>query len=379
LAALNIAAPTSLGWATTLSQGLPNVPVPALGNGVIPVPGNYAVTTTDDSYTRGYILNWNFTVERQLPGKFAGQVGYVANRSVHTAGVLDLNAGQVPGADRAGQPLFAKFGRTAATSLVDSVSFSTYHSLQAQLNRRFSGGFQVGTAYTWSKVIGLCCEEENNGGPRIKALNYLGLNRSLLNSDRTHNLQFTALVELPFGRGKRWDSKNAVVSGIVSGWQLNTLTSIMSGTPFSVTSGSGSLRMPNNDQRADQVKGEVKKLGGIGVGSPYFDYTAFARVTDARFGTAGFNNLRGPGAFNSDLSLFRRFAVSEKLNLEFRAEAFNWTNTPKFNNPSSNIDNLQVNTADGSFRTGVFEVTGTNSYGRDVAERIIRLGLRIAF
>jgi hypothetical protein len=71
--------------------------------------------------------------------------------------------------------------------------------------------------------------------------------------------------------------------------------------------------------------------------------------------------------------------VSEKLNLEFRAEAFNWTNTPKFNNPSSNIDNLQVNTADGSFRTGVFEVTGTNAYGRDVAERIIRLGLRLAF
>ncbi len=378
LAALNIAAPASLGYATTLRQGLPNVPVPSLDNGVIPVPGNYAVTTTSDKFTRGYILTWNATVERQLPGNFTGQVGYVANRAVHTPGVLDLNAGQVPGLDRAGQPFFARFGRTAGTSLVDSVSYSTYHSLQTQLNRRFSNGIQLGAAYTWSKVIGLCCEEENNGGPRIKALNYLSLNRTVLNSDRTHNFQLNAIFELPFGRGRHWDTNNKAVSAVVSGWQLNTLTSIFSGTPFSVTSDGGSLRMPNNDQRADQVKPDVKKLGGIGPGQPYFDWTAFARVTEARFGTAGFNSLRGPGAFNSDIGLFRRFAITERVNLEFRAEAFNWTNTPKFNNPSGGINSLQLN-PDGTFRTGVFEITGTNSYGRDVAERIMRFGLRLAF
>jgi len=379
LAALNIPAPTALGYATTLTQGLPLVPVPDLGNGVIPVPFNYAVTTTDESFKRGYILNWNFTVERQLPGRFAGQVGYVANRAVHTSAVLDLNAGQIPGADRAGQPFFQRYGRTAATNLVDALSFSTYHSLQTQLNRRFSGGLQIAAAYTWSKVIGLCCEEENNGGPRIKALNFMHLNRSVLNSDRTHNFQFTAIVELPFGRGRRWNVDNRFVGSIVSGWQLNTLTSLVSGTPFSVTSDGGSLRMPNNDQRADQVKPEVRKLDGIGPGQPYFDWTAFARVTEARFGTAGFNSLRGPGAFSSDLGLFRRFALKEdRVSLEFRAEAFNWTNTPKFNNPSGGINNLQL-TPSGDFRTGVFEITGTNSYGRDVAERMFRLGLRLAF
>jgi hypothetical protein len=297
---------------------------------------------------------------------------------VHTPGVLDLNAGQVPGHDRAGQPFFQKFGRQASTNLVDSVGFSTYHSLQSQLNRRFSGGFQLGISYTWSKVIGLCCEEENNGGPRIKALNYLNLNRTVLNSDRPHNFQFTAVYELPFGRNRRWNANNRFVRALISGWQINTLTSIFSGSPFSVTSDSGSLRMPGNDQRADQVKSEVKKLGGIGPGQPYYDWTAFARVTEARFGTAGFNSLRGPGAFNSDLGLFRRFAATEKASLEFRAEVFNGTNTPKFNNPSGGIDSLQLN-SDGSFRTGVFEVTGTNPYGRDVAERIIRLGLRLSF
>jgi len=191
-------------------------------------------------------------------------------------------------------------------------------------------------------------------------------------------LQITALFELPFGRGKRWDPSNSVVRSVVSGWQINTLTGYLSGSPFSVTGDAGALRMPGNDQRADQVKPEVQKLGGIGVGKPYYDYTAFANVTQPRFGNAGFNLLRGPGAFNSDLGLFRRFAFTERVHLEFRAEAFNWTNTAKFNNPSGGINSLQLN-PDGTFRTGVFEITGTNAYGRDVAERIFRLGLRLAF
>ena len=378
LAALNIAAPNSLAWATTFTQGLPPVPVPSFGDGVIPVPTNYAVTTTDDSFARGYILNWNATIERELPGGFAGQVGYVGNRSIRISGVLDLNAGQTPGLDRAGQPFFQKFGRTASTSLVDAISYATYHSLQTQLNRRFSKGLQLGVAYTWSKVIGFCCNEDNNGRPRVQALSYLDLNRTVLNSDRTHNLQINAIFELPFGRGRRWDSGNRVVGALVSGWQINTLTSLFSGSPFSVTDDGTSLRAPGNDQRADQVKPVVEKLGGIGAGNPYFDWTAFARVTQPRFGTAGFNSLRGPGAFNSDLGLFRRFTMTERVNLEFRAEAFNWTNTPKFNNPSGGINNLQVN-GDGTFRTGVFEVTGTNAYGRDLAERILRFGLRLSF
>lgn len=374
----NLSAPNSLGWATTFDQGLPQLTPPDTGNGVISVPPTYALNSTGDGFRRGYILSWNATLQRELPRGFVGQAGYVANRSVRISGVVDLNAGQVPGLDRAGQPFFPKFGRTAATNLVDAWSYSTYHSLQTQLNRRFSNGIQVNTSYTWSKVIGFCCNDDNNGRPRVQAISYLNLNRTVLNFDRTHNLQINAVLELPFGRGKRFDTGNGIANAIVGGWQLNTLISALSGTPFSVTSDGGSLRMPGNDQRADQISPVVKKLGRIGPGQPYYDWTAFARVTDARFGTAGFNSLRGPGAFNADLGLFRRFAIHERANLEFRAEAFNFTNTPKFANPSGGINNLQLN-PDGSFRGGVFEVTGTNSLGRDVAERILRLGLRLSF
>jgi hypothetical protein len=373
-------APPALQWATTLTQGLPAIPAPVAGSdGRIPIPANYALNTTDDEYKRGYMLNWNFTIQRELPADFNLQLGYVASRAIHVSGVLDLNAGQVPGADRQGQPYFVRFGRRVNTNLIDALGHTRYDSLQAQLSRRFSNGFQANVAYTFSKTIGICCNSDNAGEPRINALAFFHLNRAVMPWDRTHNLQLTAAWELPFGKGRPLDAGNGLVNALIGGWQLNTLTSFMTGTPFSVTSDGGSLRMPNNDQRADQVKAEVRKLGGIGRGQPYYDWTAFARVTEPRFGTAGFNSLRGPEFFNSDLGLFRTFRITERSNLQFRAEAFNWTNTPKFNNPSGGINNLQLN-PDGGFRTGVFEITGTNSGGREPnGDRILRLGLRLSF
>ncbi|MCL4782521.1 MAG: carboxypeptidase regulatory-like domain-containing protein [Bryobacterales bacterium] len=378
LAAFNLA-PPSLGWATTLSQGLPILPNPEVGqNGHIAIPTNYAVNTTTDEFRRSYIFNYNFTVQRELGAGFTAQAGYVASRAVRVSGRLNMNAGQVIGADRSGQPLYAKFGRAVETAIVGRVGDNNYHSLQSSLTRRFSNGFQMTAAYTWSKVIGYCCNEDNNGGPLVPALAYYNLNRVPMNYDRTHNFQLTAAYQLPFGKGRRW-ANSGLAAAFAGGWQLNTLTSFMSGTPLRVTSDGGSLRLPGSTQRADQVKEHVAVLGGIGRGHPYFDPFAFERVTEPRFGTAGFNSLRGPKFFNTDLGLFREFDFGERWNLQFRAEAFNWTNTPKFNNPSAGINNRIVNSA-GQFTGGVFEVTGTNSGGREPnGDRIFRLGLRLSF
>jgi len=204
------------------------------------------------------------------------------------------------------------------------------------------------------------------------------LNYVPLNFDRTHNVQFTAAYELPFGKNKRFSGSKAF-NAVAGGWQINTLTSFMTGTPVRVTSDGGSLRLPGSTQRADQVKPTVQKLGGIGRGTPYFDPFAFERVLEPRFGNAGFNSLRGPSFFNTDLGVFRSFAVKEKMNLQFRAELFNWTNTPKFANPSSGINGRVLNAA-GQFTGGVFEVTGTNAGGREPnGDRILRLGLRLTF
>lgn len=226
--------------------------------------------------------------------------------------------------------------------------------------------------------MGVCCNDNSDGGPAIQALQFYKLNRALTSFDRTHNVQLTAIFELPFGRGKKFLS-SGVGSAIAGGWQFNTVTSWYTGTPFTVGSDGASLNLPGSSQQADLVKPNVQKLGGIGKGQAYYDWSAFAPVTQARFGTAGFNILRGPASFNSDLGLFRKFKFTERVSMELRAEAFNFTNTPKFNNPSNNISNLKLN-KDGSYQSGVFEITSTAGVGREgIDERMLRLGLRISF
>ena len=135
-----------------------------------------------------------------------------------------------------------------------------------------------------------------------------------------------------------------------------------------------SLNAPESTQRADQVKPSVKILGGVGRGQPYFDPLAFAPVDEPRFGTVGFNTLRGPGVANWDFGLFRSFDVSERWNIQFRMEAFNFTNTPHFGNPGANVSNMVLNT-NGTVKDlgGFSDITSA----RD--ERQFRLGLRIGF
>ena len=115
--------------------------------------------------------------------------------------------------------------------------------------------------------------------------------------------------------------------------------------------------------------------------NPYFDPTAFRPVTEARFGTAGFNTLRGPGYANVDMSVFRTVHLRGTMDLQFRLEIFNLTNTPHFPNPSgTNVSNVVYN-ADGSIRSlnGFGSITGTNNVGREYDERYMRIGARLSF
>ena len=129
--------------------------------------------------------------------------------------------------------------------------------------------------------------------------------------------------------------------------------------------------MPNNRQTPDQIKPTVKKLGKVGDDGTFFDTSAFARVTAVRFGTVGRNTMRGPGVVNMDSSLFRTFKLTEKFNLQFRAEAFNLSNTPAFANPNGNVNSSNfgkiLSTRSGTSRTAL---------GRS---REFRFGLRLGF
>jgi hypothetical protein len=370
---LTVQAPNSFAWAGRTADGVPPIADADLGNGIIPIPGQVTAFTLPDDFNRGYIRSFNVAVQKELKWGFVGEAAYVGTRQIDQFGYRELNWSPI-GGGQAGRQLNRQFGRTASTLLVTNIGDTKYDALQARLDRRFRNGFQVGVGYTLSKSTGIAGAPDSDNTARIQIPEFYYLNEALSPFDRTHNLQITNLTELPFGRGRRWLNGGGVLAAIVGGWQVNNILSFTSGTPFDVTASGTSLNAPGSAQRADQVKSDVKVLGGIGRNNPYFDPLAFAPVTEARFGTAPWGAVRGPGYANWDLGIFRQLDLPRHMNVQIRFEAFNALNTAHFNNPGGNVSNLQLN-SDGSIRSlgGYTEVTG--AYG----ERQMRVGLRLGW
>lgn len=363
--------PNTFSFAGYLANGITLPVLPDISSGSIPLPASVTTITMEENFRRGYVQSYNFTIQRQLGRGYVTQVGYVGSRSIRLTNRRDLNA-SFPGGAAAGRPYFASFGRNVATTLHEPAYTSSYDSLQAQVDRRFTNGFSLGVAYTFSKAIGF--GENNDSGLFFNTPEVLHRNRSLLGFDRPHNLRISSVYELPFGRNKSM-LKSGLLSKLAGGWQINGIFSAYSGSPFTVSTSGASLNAPGNSQVADLVATEVKTIGGTGPGQSWFDPNAFAPVTTARFGTAGLNILRGPGFVNLDMGVFRNFAIREKFNLQFRAEAFNATNTPHFNNPGASASSL-VRNADGSIRSlgGFTEITSAQA-----DERQFRFALRLSF
>ena len=370
---LVVQAPNSFAPAGRVADGVPPIPDPDLGNGIIPIPSNVTAFTLPDKFNRGYIKSWNVAIQKELTWGFVGEAAYVATRQIDQLGFLDLNWSPI-GGGQAERQLNRAFGRTAQTRLVAPIGDSKYDALQARLDRRFANGFQIGVSYTLSKSTGIAGAPDSDNTPRIMIPDYYYLNTALSPFDRTHNLQITNLTELPFGPGRRWLNGQGILAAIAGGWQVNNLLSFTSGIPFDITASGTSLNAPESTQVADQVKSKVDILGGIGTGNAYFDPLAFKPVTEARFGTAPWSAVRGPGYANWDFGLFREVTLPRKKTLQIRVEAFNLLNTAHFNNPGGNVSNLQLN-PDGTVRNlnGFAEVT--SAYG----ERQVRLGMRLGW
>jgi hypothetical protein len=119
---------------------------------------------------------------------------------------------------------------------------------------------------------------------------------------------------------------------------------------------------------------------GTGPGQSWFDPLAFQEVTAPRFGNAGFNSLRGPHLYNLDFGLFRDFAITERVHVQFRAEAFNFTNTPHFALPGNNVSDMVLNNGRVADLGGFSEITSVTNLAREgIDERQFRFGLRLAF
>ncbi len=267
--------------------------------------------------------------------------------------------------------MFQKFGRSVATNILQPWTSSMYHSFQSSLDRRFSAGLMLKAVYTWAHSI------DNNTTDYSQYFGlpeYFDRARAASGFDRRHNFRTAAVYELPWGAGKKW-MKDGAMAYILGGWQINSIFSAYTGNPFTVSASSSSLNAPGSNQVADQVLGEVKKLGNIGANVPFFDPNAFRPVTAVRFGNSGINTLYGPGAINVDFGIFRAFRIAEGKELQFRAESFNFLNTPHFNNPSASASDMTLN-ADGSIKS-VNNFMNITSAQAD--QRTFRFGLRFSF
>lgn len=311
---------------------------PDISKGRIPLPPavEMGYPVANKVLNRGYIQSWNFIIQRELPGQVVLSVGYVGSALVNGFAFLDINASQIPGSGHNGRPLYPRFRRTARTLEFDGRTHSIYHSLQVTVDRRVGRGLFLKGAYTYSAAIDMA----NYGDWTTFMWNAASVfyrNRARAAHDIPHNFQFGFVYELPLGPDGKW-ATTGLASKLLGGWQVNGLFAAYQGRPFTLTASGASLNMPGNSQTPDQIKPKVKKLGHVGDDGPWFDTTAFARVTEVRFGNVGRNTMRGPGVVNLDLSLFRSFRLQENLKLEFRAEAFNVSNTPHFGTPTASVD-----------------------------------------
>jgi hypothetical protein len=367
----NYVAPNSYAFVGQTEDGIPPIPIPTLGNGIIDVPGGVSAKALESKFRRGYVESFNLTLQRDLRGGFAAQAAYVGTRGIRQEVSQELNWAPV-GTGNAGRILNQQFGRTASTLLQAPFGTANYNSLQTHLTRRFAEGLHAQVSYTFSKAIALADEADSTLAFAIPSA--FRRDRSVTGYDRTHNLQAAFIAEFPFGPNKRW-AHSGVPRRVLGGWQVNGAFSAYSGNPFTVTASGTSLNAPTETQTADQVLPRVTVLGGTGPGQSYFDPAAFAPVTAVRYGASGLNILRGPGVANFDMGLFRQFSVTEKVKLQFRAEAFNATNTPHFNNPGTNVSNAARN-PDGSINklNGYTEITSAQT-----DQRQLRLGLRLSF
>jgi hypothetical protein len=213
----------------------------------------------------------------------------------------------------------------------------SYNAMLVKLEKRFSRGLTFLSAYTWSHTIDNSDEIGNNDGTGVlKPWDRRG-NRANSLTDARHNYVVSATYELPFGKGKRWMGTPGRAAGLaLGGWQLSGIFSRTSGLPFTPTT-SGGITNAGGADRPNRLRDGSLPAGQRSI-DRWFDVSAFQVQPAFTYGNSGRNILTGPTLTNIDFSLAKSFAVTERLRLQFRAEAFNSTNTPFFGLPAANIN-----------------------------------------
>lgn len=330
------------------------------------------------------VYNWSFGVQQDIGFGTALDVAYVGNVGRHLLQRRSLNALDYGTRFRpssidstTGSPLPDNFLRPnpgyADILYAEFASTSNYHSLQTSVNKRFSRSLTFGTAWTWSKSLGLVNANNDAINP---FLNYRTRNYGKLSNDRTHNFVLNYVYEFP-AVSQTWN--NAFSRVALDGWEISGITSLISGSPLGIGyelvqaadltggGGAGVDSRVNLTGNANLPKGERTELR-------HFRTEVVKPPTRAEFGigNAPKDIIRGPGINNFDISLFKNFKLgeSEGRRLQFRFETYNSFNHTQFN---------AVNT------TGRFDAAGNQvnarfgQYTGSADARRLVLGLKLYF
>lgn len=332
-------------------------------NGIIPVAGSLLNSTFDvipPGLHEGTLHSWNVAFQRQLPFGLAADIAYVGARGVDLVMDVDLNASLVYGSGNNGRPQFAPFNRTGVSRERSNLGKSQYNGLQIKVDRRFTNGLLITNSYTLGRSKDLAQENGTIGTPIDFNLSW---GRS--DTDRLHNYVLSTVYELPWGPNKTW-LKDSTLGKVIGGWQVSGLLEAQSGQALTI-GGNGALLNTPGSSAFVNLTGQNMVLGGRGPGLLYFDPTVYSLPAAGVQGNMQrHTGPDGPGYWQLDMSLFKRFAVGGPRYAEIHVDAYNVTNAVRWANPNTTFSTATGNTFG--------QITATNG-----SQRSLRFGLRFTF
>jgi hypothetical protein len=307
---------------------------------------NIAFAATDMGRRNPYSQQWNFTVQREMPAELLLELGYVgatAHKLRHTYNINTPPPG--PGAVNNRRPVQRIavppngdiVGPIAAINYETGNGNQNYHGLQFRAEKRLTHGLSFSAGYIFSKTIGDQQGGFGGGGNTSAAeqdINNFRAERALADEHIKHRFVSNYVYELPFGRGRAIGRDvNRVVDALIGGWAAAGIVTLSSGLRVNLTvngnpANTGTPNRPN-------VVGDWRLSADERSLDRWFNTQAFAINPAFTFGNAGRNIVDGPGLVNFDLAAYKSFRFTEDIRLQFRAEAFNATNTPYFGSPNT--------------------------------------------
>ena len=318
--------PYTAGLGITLSNPFPsNLPSAA---------ASISPDGVDPNYATPYITEWSFGVQQSLPDNMVFEATYFGSKGTRLPILFQHNSIAPNTLSTATAQRLRPYPGYLNVGVYQTTSNSEYNSLQTKLQKTYSQGVSFLLAYTYAKSIDgtdLAGSSSNSSSPIQNPMDPQA-DRGLSDFDVRHRLVFSPVAELPFGNGKKF-LNSGIASKIAGGFQLSSIVTFQTGRPLTVTDASS-----NNSgsftgyDRPNLVPGQNPNAGPKTV-HQWFNTAAFTLAPKGQFGNAGRNIITGPGYVDWDATLSRTFPVLERLQGEFRVEAFNLLNHPNFYNP----------------------------------------------